>query len=409
MTKRQVSKPLVLVCDDDQALSGNWAESLKDLQTVTRQFEVASASLQDFSAAVRELERRRRSARTTADATHQTTLIDKADVLIVDYDLLGVSADSYLTGEVVAYLARCYSSCGLIIGLNQFGENSFDLTLAREAASYADFNVGVRQITLPALWGQATKGFRPWRWPQLREALLAFRRRCTTLHGCLDDTIASKFGFDELSTLPREMTEFIKVPGKNLDQITFRDFILRSGNGLRRKDQANDDALARIAAARIAKWLQDVVLPAQDVLVDAPHLVSRLPELLSADSGRVSAWDKTAGADVSKLGIRKSVLTPYQFADTSWLSRPAWFWKSLRDASTVQALRSKRALQLPDYVFCEDLSRFVPRAQAREFVAEVPSAFSRRCVVDPTRASMPQQDRQFLSQVVYQPEVRLAL
>ena len=42
----------------------------------------------------------------------------------------------------------------MILGLNQFGENSFDLTLAREANSYADFNLGLRQVKLPALWGE---------------------------------------------------------------------------------------------------------------------------------------------------------------------------------------------------------------------------------------------------------------
>ena len=52
---------------------------------------------------------------------------------IIDYDLLGSQAEKSptgsLTGEIIAYLVRCFSRCKLIIGLNQYGSNPFDLTL----------------------------------------------------------------------------------------------------------------------------------------------------------------------------------------------------------------------------------------------------------------------------------------
>jgi hypothetical protein len=95
-------------------------------------------------------------------------------------------------------------------------------------------------------------------------------------------------------------------------RISFRDFVTLSGNGLKGKDQADDAAVARIAAARLSKWLEDIVLPAQEILVDAPHLVSRLPELLTGDPGRLATWDRTTAPNVSALGIRhKIVATSY--------------------------------------------------------------------------------------------------
>ena len=41
--------------------------------------------------------------------------------------------------------------------------------------------------------------------------------------------------------------------------------------------------IERVAAARLGKWLERLVLPGQNVLVDAPHLVSRFPSLVAAD------------------------------------------------------------------------------------------------------------------------------
>jgi hypothetical protein len=103
-------------------------------------------------------------------------------------------------------------------------------------------------------------------------------------------------------------------------------------------------------------------------------------------------------------------LKPFEFKRRNWLDRPAWFWRELRESDSIQKLRSASRKDVPpDYVFCEDISRFVARSEAREFVAEVPSAFNRRYVADPKKIKAPSAERQFLAAVTYQPEVRLAL
>ena len=80
---------------------------------------------EDFVSAMAGLQERRDVARTGGDgrsAGSSRNLLDDVDVLILDYDLyeLGtkgsVKAHERVTGEEVAYLARCYSRCRTIVG-----------------------------------------------------------------------------------------------------------------------------------------------------------------------------------------------------------------------------------------------------------------------------------------------------
>src|SRR5262249_39988350 len=160
---------------------------------------------------------------------------------------------SFITGENLAYLARCYSRCGLIVGLNQFGTNDFDLSLKGHPESCADLNVGGNQISNSGLWKGKWAGFRPWHWPILPLALRAYQSRIRELKPHLDESIISFLGFsdDDTKSLPASTTEFLGRR-EDISKITFRTFVSSSGNGLRLKDKAYDDeAIARIAAARI--------------------------------------------------------------------------------------------------------------------------------------------------------------
>ena len=111
--------------------------------------------------------------------------IDNASIFIIDYDLLSSQEEGEekneefftgsLTGEIVAYLVRCFSKCKLIIGLNQYGNNPFDLTLRGDLDSFADLNLGGDQLDNPNLWmgdwQDSEQEFRPWSWPNLCDLL----------------------------------------------------------------------------------------------------------------------------------------------------------------------------------------------------------------------------------------------
>ena len=279
---------------------------------------------------------------------------------MIDYDLLRNPLDSFLTGEAVAYLTRCFSTCGLIIGINQPPLIDFDLTLRGRPTSFADLNITEKNLNNPGLWGGEWQGFRPWYWPNLPVFWASFERRIADVKEALDAPIWKVLGFDRYTfdILPRSMSDFF---GAEPAEVTFHDFVRKSGNGLKAKDTKSDDCapevLARIGAARISKWLERLVLPGQDILVDAPHLVSRFPSLISGDAGDIRAWNTTARlGSHDKPELDAGIIEEYRLKKNHWLSRPVWFWDGLRSCERIQEVREPWTVQMPDWVFCEDAS-----------------------------------------------------
>ncbi len=154
---------------------------------------------------------------------------------------------------------------------------------------------------------------------------------------------------------------------------------------------------ARIAVARLSKWLERAVLPDQNILVDAPHLISRFPSLMG-EPYTDEHWNAACQllAPVEDLGIDIEKLRAHQFLAKDWLSRPAWLWPDVASDLDIQEVQDPWALRPDQLVFCEDVSHFRRRRQASEFVAEVAPEFARRYV-------------QRLKQVSYQPTVRLLM
>ena len=94
-------------------------------------------------------------------------------------------------------------------------------------------------------------------------------------------------------------------------------------------------------------------------------------------------WNKTASFQgINSLGIQYRRIAPYRFEKQDWLSRPAWFWRRLVNLDRIAEVADPWSTKWPDLVFCEDISGFLPRNAAREFVADLPSPFVRRFVVD---------------------------
>lgn len=218
----------------------------------------------------------------------------------------------------------------------------------------------------------------------LPTAYRAFKRRVKRLSGQLHREILPYLGFDQevIATLPRSTREFLGI-GEAPERTTFTAFVASSGNGLRPKDKAMDsESIARIAAARIWKWLERLVLAGQDVLVDAPHLISRYPSLLRGDRKTVAAWNKTASFARGSGEVNIPKNRDVRFSHPDWVSRPAWFWKKLVNLEQIREIADPFAKEKADFVFCEDISRFIEREAAREFVADLPSSFVRRFVID---------------------------
>jgi hypothetical protein len=192
------------------------------------------------------------------------------------------------------------------------------------------------------------------------------------------------------------------------ESYTLRDFVLKSGYGVHRKDneekQFEDAAehIARIGAARLSSWLEHVVLPAQSLLVDAPHLVTRLPRLIAGEPSKLATWNVTATRDGNNAarGIRETEIKRHRFVAEHWLSRPAWYWPGI--AGDERYIEWAAADKMADVVFCEDTSSFARRSDAHEFMADVPAQFALRYVRKPS----PPRKR---GTPEYRPSVRLSM
>ena len=399
--------PTILIYDDEQGRPDEFKRKLDegfDNADQIDRFDIIFLKDDEFYNSIRALEKRRIDFREKKEIDFEgnsndgVKKIDNASIFIIDYDLLGSQVEESftgsLTGEIVAYLVRCFSKCKLIVGLNQYGSNPFDLTLRGDLNSFADLNLGEHQLNNPDLWrgnwGDSRQGFRPWSWPNLRDSLCTFDERVRDVQENLDRPISEFLNFDAelFQLLPREIVQFIEKPKKKEHfQTTFWEFVVESGNGLRLKDTKelnkgiNDHILARVGAARISKWLECLVLPEQDILVDAPHLVSRYPSLITGDKKKIETWNRTAQLiEHNELGIDTNLIEVYRFQKDHWVSRPVWFWDKLRDCERIREIIEPWLTVKPSWVFCEDASYFFNREDCRGFLADTASPFTQRFV-----------------------------
>ncbi len=395
----------ILIFDDEKNRADKWAADLRKVLGAKSGFNVETLDTNDFDNVIEDLEQRRRSEE--KDKISWNNLLDQADIFIIDFALLKLSRIAYITGESLAYLARCYTRCGLIVALNQFGQNEFDLTLKGHPDSFADLNVGDEHIHNAGLWREPWKRFRPWVWPFLPQALDTYEKRVAELLAPanktklnLDEPILSFLGLERIvGLLPRSTSAFIQSRGQKIEETTFRNFVQSSRQGLRPQEKPIDaESVARIAAARIHKWLERLVLPGQDILVDAPHLVSRFPSLLKGDPTDRQVWNKVVTFDLpGRPVLRTDVIEKFRFGRENWVSRPCWFWGELSGDEKIEEVRNPwQMIEKADVVFCEDVSKFVLRKVAKEFVADLSSPFARRYVSD-------------VAGVDYQPRVRFAM
>ncbi len=392
-------KKKILIYDDEDQVMNELRADIINLPAL-EDFEIETLSQKEFGDSMATLQERRRAVRKAGSWDGGPIPLDEASIFVIDFDLFGYK-DPFLTGEAVAYLARCFTNCELIIAVNQFFKSDFDLTLKGHPESYADLNVTQKGFSNPALWGvfgEIKEGFRPWYWPIMPKYQQDFEAKVKDVKQNLNHPIGEVLGFDPpdlFDMLPRSITQYI---GSEPAKTTFREFAKNSGNGLRAKDaaKANDDILARVGAARISKWLERLVLSQLDILIDAPHLVSRYPSLIAGDKEDINIWNKTAQlTSYTELGLDTERIEPFRFKKDFWLSRPVWLWGGLRECEDIVEVRTPWETSRPDWVFCEDMSLFWD-GDPREFVADVESPFARRYV------------REF-DDFEYRPKVRFSL
>ena len=137
-----MTRKKIVVLDDEKGIAAQYEKTLNSTDIVSCNFEaIANSRIGDILA---ELTGRQSSARKGQKWSASGLEVDKADVLIIDYDLTIFKEPnaSFLSGEIMAYMARCFSSCKTIVGMNRYGRNFFDLSLSWNPDSYTDVNIG---------------------------------------------------------------------------------------------------------------------------------------------------------------------------------------------------------------------------------------------------------------------------
>jgi hypothetical protein len=380
----------ILIYDEEERFKNKLEEAVR-AQSLEDDSEVRSMSDEEVESLLKQLGERRISLRRRGEWSDEGVPLDEADIFIVDYDLAEQDRfDRNLTGEDIAHFARCFSECGLIVGVNQFRNVDFDLTLKGHPESFADLNVNEvdqsKQLSNPNLWGKRAGGFHPWHWPALPQYQRNFGKKVRDVRENLDVPIWQVLGFpiEQFEILPLSIVQFLGG-AKPPDEITFRDFVVESGNGLQAKDaqlkdRIDDDVIARVGAARISKWLERFVLPHQTILMDAPHLVSQYPSLLDGDATDIGTWNATAQrTSYDNLGLNVDLIEQFRFKKEYWLSRPVWFRDGLRKWEDILEVREPWMIDAPDWLFCVDASQFYIE-EYQEFVAETEPPFPYRFV-----------------------------
>jgi hypothetical protein len=402
----------VLVCDDDKARAESWSHVLGQLKLETdlQRRTLGAEDLRAASVALRDREKLARGTRRkAAPAAEAKTPFDGVDIAFIDYDLLKVD---HLDGENLARLVRCFTSTAMIIVVNR-EHGTFDLKLRADPHVWADLDIHSTQISNPSLWEQPWTTFRPWHWPLLPAAVKGFRSGVRRFSSLLDDSLAEATGMTEdlLTVLPESVWTEVAT-AKERTKATVRQVVEAAPMGLRPKEKLLDDgSVVRVAVARLRKWFSQVLAPGQNVIVDAPHLISRLPCLLAPRRRpEREVLDRlcTLGHE-SQGALDERLISRHAFDANGLLDRPMWNWPAISRDTRIPDVREPWNVKPLPVVFCEDVSRFVARSAVRQFRADVDSPYASRFVVNARSKTLPASIRKAVRGVSYEPGNRFAL
>ena len=226
------------------------------------------------------------------------------------------------------------------------------------------------------------EGYRPWHWPSLPDARSDFEECVEDVQENMDEPILDFFGLKcSIDWLPKGARDFFHGSG-NMDDVRFGDFVRRARGGVESKDELPPEHMARVAAARLLALLNNLILPNQSVLVDAPHLASRFPSLVRDDYRDIEGWNRLCDPVNEEIdGLLADVAQEHRFEKRHWLWRPVWYWPDISRDERIAEVKDPWTFDEVDWVFCENVSRFVPAELTDDFRADVSPPFDKRFVL----------------------------
>ena len=359
--------------------------------------------------------------------TIQETEFDKdIDLVILDNNLAHLRIQgARLTAESVAGYIRAFSSTPYIVSINKNPEVDFDLRyLIGDYTTRADLALNTHHLSNPALWTRdlkdAKREFLPWYWPKLSDVATRRRRQIEFVEVHLDDAVTATIGFtpDDYRALSRQARSLLseaedtRNAGFSPDALsgfsaTFREVFLTSSRSLPNRDERKflnakcesgpdrqefQRIMAKIIAADVDFWFRRDILGPQEVIVDLPHLVIRMPFLLGDNVANIESWRKVVMPDISgsPFGLDGAMVSTHledaRVQSEIWGPCPCFFWSRLSDDDQLSSYFYENNVDWPEVVFCEDRSDYLPLKPAaeslrpREFVSQFEGSWNRRYV-----------------------------
>lgn len=393
---------MVIIDDHEENAQTNVARLRKSLSNAEITADVEPMSLEDKTRVIEMIEQIGDDWHLNVETLPSFPMLQDVDIVFIDYQLGALQSHSWLTAEDMAGWIRTFTKIPLIIILNRFFDVDFDLTMSQGAIpTAADFHLNAETLESSGLWKSIpwdpkapAENFRPWMWPRLSEAVL-------DVISCRDELLADNdfekalileyFDFDD--TLADQMTHnalgFLDPNSKTPQTATFADLLKHGRLGIANKLQlellanlsnpAVKTCAVNVLVSGLRRWLSALVLGPQDVLIDSPHLLQRMPWLIGENVNEKSYWDRAAVP--SDDSIFPLAVTKFAYPKENWLSRKTFVMPLLQgDASVLELYEKYDFLPQTEYVFLEDFSVFVSIDQAESFTAAFNSIWSTRYV-----------------------------
>jgi hypothetical protein len=338
------------------------------------------------------------------------TSFDNFDMVFLDNNLAHLDIKgTILTAEAIAGYMRAFTTTPYIISLNKNSDVDFDLRyLVGDYETRADLALNTKHLANAALWtGRRTDtkdAYLPWYWPALGAVSDRRRSQIAFIHGKLSDPVFGALGIpsDEGSlgflslhaqgTLSPDATSDgmrSRDGGIPIDTLTFRDVFLGKNRSLPTRDErcrivdaadaGSADAhivISRVVAGDIDFWFRRDVLGPQEMLVDVPHLLMRMPFLLGTRASDIEQWNRTIDEATPPFGLEQPLFEAHlkkeQFQHPIWVPSPSFWWSKLKaDEKLAGLFFETKPEEWCDAVFCEDRSEFSERSAAAEKTAPI--------------------------------------
>ena len=423
----------VLVCDD---IPQRGKEAVDEIERVRDRLEEVGVSISIQTLFAEKLSRELKklfehianrlppndAAQSAGAAPFECSEFDR-DIVVIDNNLAALDIQgARLTAETVAGFIRAFTDACYVVSLNKNPEIDFDLRyLVGDYRTQADVALNACHLSNPALWtgnpSDAEDGFLPWYWPMLgsvsqrRREQIEFTRKYLKSRSTI--VRALEFPDRAVEYLSRHATGALSPRANTEDTgvqdeappgaVKFMDFFKRSCRSLpvykdrdRLANQASEGdeeaskVIARVVAAEFDKWLRRDVLGPQDVLVDVPHLLLRMPFLLGDKVNEVDRWHAAPTIAKPSFGLDPRIYDEHvasaKFFFDPWVRSPCFWWPALKENEALNKCFFSSNRNWPHFVFCEDVSRFELLARNAEdsepmrFSAEFEGSWSRRYV-----------------------------